>query len=183
MKKLIYHSLSLFFPSLLLFLVPLSISAQAYGTAAGARIGDGFGLTVQHQVALHTTVEGILQRSFKSQDVTLCVLAEQHKSLLSRGFNLYYGAGLYKTWLTERTNVIVQPSDPWGITPIGGLEITLGKFNISGDFKPLLRISGGDENSGGFSWQSAISVRYVFAGRYFKNDDWKFWKKWQKKKK
>ena len=181
MKKFIFRSFLLIFPCFFLFLTPLSLSAQAYGTAAGARVGDGWGITLQQQVAVHTTVEGILQRSFKSQDVTLSVMGEQHKSLLSRGFNLYYGGGLYKTWLTQRTNVIVQPSDPWGITPIAGLEITLGKFNISGDFKPLLRLSGGEENSSGFSWQSAISIRYVFAKRYFKNEDWKFWKKWQKK--
>ncbi len=181
MKKLIFRPLSFIFSCFSLFLTPLSMSAQAYGTAAGARIGDGFGITVQQQVAIHTTVEGILQRSFKSSDVTLCVLGEQHKNLLSRGFNLYFGGGLYKTWLEKRTNVIVQPSDAWGITPIAGLEITLGKFNISGDFKPLLKLGGGDENTSGFSWQSAISIRYVFAGRYFKNDDWKFWKKWKKK--
>ena len=181
MKKLLCRLLCCIIPCFLFFLIPLSISAQAYGTAAGARIGDGWGLTLQQQVALHTTVEGILQRGFKSQDVTLCVLGEQHKNLLTNGFNLYFGGGLYKTWLTKRINVIVQPADPWGITPIAGLEITLGKFNIAGDFKPLLKLGGGDDSTSGFSWQSAISIRYVFAKRYFKNDDWKFWKKWKKK--
>ena len=178
MKKLISRP-SILLPILffILFLTPLSISAQAYGTAAGARVGDGWGLTLQQQVAVHTTIEGILQRDFKTKDVTLCVLAEQHKNLLSRGFNLYFGAGLYKTWLEPNANLIVQPSDPWGICPIGGLEITLGKFNIAGDFKPNLRIGGGDSSNKGFSWHSGISIRYVFAGRYFKNDNWKFWKK------
>ena len=180
MKKLIRRSS--FSPSILFFLLfftPLSISAQGYGTAAGARVGDGWGLTLQQQVATHTTIEGILQRDFKSQDVTLCVLGEQHKNLLSRGFNIYFGAGFYKTWLEKNTNLIVQPTDPWGISPIAGLEITLGKFNISGDFKPNLKL-GGDSETSSFSWHSGISIRYVFAERYFKNDDWKFWKKWKK---
>jgi hypothetical protein len=162
-------------------LSPLSIKGQAYGTAIGARFGSGWGLTLQQQVAVHTTVEAILQSNFSGyKDVTLTVLGEQHKNLLSRGFNIYFGGGFYKTWLVERENVIKQPTDPWGISPIAGLEITLGKFNLSADFKPQIKL-GGDSDAKGFDWQSGISIRYVLAGRYFKNDDWKFWKKWKKK--
>ena len=103
--------------SFFIFLVPLSTSAQAYGTAVGVRLADGWGLTLQQQVALHTTVEAILSTALSKKDVTLTVLGEQHKSLLSRGFNLYFGGGFYKTWLQERTNVLVQPANPWGHQP------------------------------------------------------------------
>jgi hypothetical protein len=179
MKKLMYRSFSLFL--FFYFLTPLSMSAQGYGTAVGGRIGNGWGLTLQQQVATHTTVEVYLQKSFKStQDATLCIMGEQHKNLLSRGFNLYFGGGFYKTFLEKRTNVIVQPTSPVGIAGIGGLEITLGKINLSADFNPLIKLKGGDSTTNGFQLQSGISIRYVFAERYFKNDDWKFWKKWKR---
>jgi hypothetical protein len=182
MKKLIRRPLSLLHVLfVLVFFTPLSIFAQAYGTAAGARVADGWGLTLQQQVAVHTTVEGILQRSLKSQDVTFIILGEQHKSLLTRGFNLYFGGGLYKTWL-EKVATGTQPDNPWGIAPIGGLEITLGNINLSADFLPLLKL-GGDSNASTFQWKTGISLRYVFAGRYFKDESWKFWQKWSKPKK
>jgi hypothetical protein len=174
MKKLNYRSSCLFFILFSFFLTPLSMSAQGYGTAIGGRFGNGWGLTLQQQVSLNVTVEAILQKGVKTQDATLYVLGEKHKNFLTHGFNFYFGGGLYKTWLEQDANLKVQPTDPWGISPIGGIEITLGKINISGDFKPNLKLAG---DGTGFSWQSGVSVRYVFAERYFKNDKWKFWKK------
>ena len=190
MKKLNCRSSFRLFPFLfVVFLTPLpdcigisflnSLSAQGYGTAVGVRILDGLGLTLQQQVATHTTVEAILQKDSKSSNATLSVLGEQHKNLLSRGFNLYIGGGFYKTWIPKDDNLIVQPKDPWGLSGVGGLEITLGKINISADIKPNIRL-GGDKDGSAFL-HTGVSVRYVFAGRYFKDDGWKFWKKWQKK--
>ena len=43
-------------------------------------------------------------------------------------------------------------------------------------------VGGGGEGIKGFQIPTAFSIRYVLAGRYFKNDKWKFWKKWGKKK-
>ena len=161
--------------SILLFTYPLSISAQSYGTALGVRLADGFGFTLQQQVTVHTTVEVILQSGFKEKDVTLTVLGEVHKSLLTRGFNFYTGGGLYHRWLQKDENYVKQPINPWGITPIMGLELTMGRINLSADFKPNIRI-GGDGDA--FEWHTGISIRYKLAGRYFKDDGWKFWKKW-----
>ena len=171
-----------FFMSISLF---STLSAQGYGTAIGARFGNGWGLTMQNQVALKTTVEVILQSGFTQQDVTLSVIGERHTNILTRGLNIYTGAGLYYTWLETRENVIKQPTNPWGIAPIGGVELSLGKFNFSADFKPLLRVGGGENASDikRLQWQTGISVRYIIASRYFKNDDWKFWENWFKKKK
>jgi hypothetical protein len=165
----------------LLFLAPLSMSAQAYGTAVGARVADGWGLTLQQQVAVHTTVEGILQRGLKTQDITFIIMGEQHKSLLTRGFNVYFGGGLYKTWL-ETVTTGTQPDNPWGITGVGGLEITIGNINASADFLPVIKL-GGDSKASGFQFKTGISIRYVMAGRYFKDESWKFWQKWTKPKK
>jgi hypothetical protein len=164
---------------LLLALTPLSSKAQAYGTAIGGRFADGYGLTLQQQFAVGWTAEGILQSGFSSKDVTASLLIENHKGLLSRGLSFYAGAGLYHTWLEEPETPGVVLKDPTGISPIVGLELTLAKLNISADFKPNIKVSGDGK---AFSWHTGVSVRYVLAGRYFKNEDWKFWKKWKKKK-
>lgn len=155
-----------------------SLNAQSYGTALGVRLGDGLGVTLQQQVVVHGTVEGILSSSNK--DLTLNVLYEHHTSLLTRGLNFYLGGGFYKTWIHQDDNLITQPTNPYGLSPIIGLELTIArKLNLSADIKPTIRLGG---NGGkGFEWHTGVSVRYVLAGRYFKDDGWKFWKKWKKK--
>jgi hypothetical protein len=170
-----------FILSFSLFLAPLSISAQGYGMAAGLRVGNGIGISYQHQIALNTTIEGILQREFSNSDATLSVLYEKHQNVLTRGINIYAGGGLYYTLLENRPNAIVQPKNPIGISPIAGAELTIGKFNVSVDFKPNIKLAGGGEGIKGFQMQSAFTVRYVLAGRFYKNDKWMFWKKWFKK--
>jgi hypothetical protein len=169
------------FFSFLLFLGPLSISAQGYGIAAGLRVGNGIGISYQHQIALNTTIEGILQRESTNGDATLNVLYEKHQNVLTRGLNIYAGGGLYYTWLEARPNLIVKPTNPVGISPIAGAELTIGKFNISVDFKPNIKLAGGGDGIKGFQMQSAFTLRYVLAGRFYKNDKWMFWKKWFKK--
>jgi hypothetical protein len=158
---------------------PLSIFAQSYGTALGVRLADGFGFTLQQQVTVHTTVEVILQSGIKQKDVTLTAMGELHNSLLTRGFNFYVGGGLYNRWLEKNTNLIEQPTNPWGLAPIMGLELTMGNLNFSADFKPNVRLAGTGGDA--FEWHTGISIRYKLAGRYFKDDSWKFWKNWFKK--
>ncbi|MBL7813650.1 MAG: hypothetical protein JNL70_01505 [Saprospiraceae bacterium] len=175
MKKLICRSTHPLFLLLFFFaLSPLSMFGQLYGTAGGLRIGNGIGLTLQQQVAAHTTVEGILQSDFTTKDVTLSVLGEQHYGILRRNLNFYMGAGFYKTWLATDANLIVQPTNPFGLSMIGGLELTLGKLNLSVDIKPTIKIKGDGKT---VQAPLGVSARYVFVGRYFKDDDWKFWKK------
>lgn len=160
------------------FILCNRLNAQSYGTALGVRLGDGLGVTLQQQVVVHGTVEGIL--SSRDKDLTLNVLYEHHTSLLTRGLNFYLGGGFYKTWIHQDDNLIIQPTNPYGLSPIMGLELTIArKLNLSADIKPTIRLGG---NGGkGFEWHTGISVRYVLAGRYFKDDGWKFWKKWKKK--
>ena len=160
-----------------LFFIPLSMQAQEYGTALGVRAADGIGVTLQQQIAVHSTVEGIL--SSKSKNLTLNLLYEHHKNLITSGLNFYAGAGVYKTWLNKDENLIEQPTNPYGISPIIGIEMTIAKLNISADIKPHIRVGG--TGGKGLEWNTGVSVRYVLAKRYFKNDNWKFWKKWKKK--
>jgi hypothetical protein len=170
---------SFFILALFTFLTPLSMSAQGYGTAAGVRIGDGIGLTFQQQVALNTSIEAILQRQFVSSDATLSLLYEKHQNVLTKGLNIYAGGGAYYTWIANDANAIVQPQNAFGLSPIAGAELTIGSFNVSADFKPNIKLSGSGTI---FQMQSALSVRYVLADRYFKDESWKFWKNWGKKR-
>ena len=174
----------LFFLSFFLILRPLSISAQGYGMAAGVRVGSGFGGTFQQQIALNTSLEAIIlrQKTGDYVDYTASVLYEKHQNVLTKGLNIYAGGGLYYTWLEDRTNLIKKPTNPLGISPIAGAELTIGNFNVSIDLKPNIKIVGGGDGVKNFDIQSAFSVRYVLAGRYFKDERWKFWKGWFKKK-
>ena len=175
MSNIKFFSLSLFF-----LLISCEVYSQAYGTAIGLRVGDGIGATLQQQIQLHTTIEAILQSSGETKkDVTLSLLGEQHHNILFKGFNFYTGGGLYYTWIQQDSNLKVQPGNPLGITGIVGLEIKLGKLVFSTDVKPSLRIAGDGGKT--FEWHTGISVRYVIADRFFRNDGWMFWKKKKKK--
>jgi hypothetical protein len=164
------------------FLMPLFIllfqtfqtQAQSYGTALGVRL-DGFGVTLQQQVAANSTVEVIAQTAgFGKSDIQFSALFEQHKSLITRGLNFYLGGGLYKLWYDKDKIENAGKANPYGISPIIGLELNLGKLLLSGDVKPNLKL-GGDGK--GLAWHTGISIRYELHGRYFKNEKWKFWKK------
>ena len=156
-----------------------NIFSQAYGTAIGLRVMDGIGATVQQQVSLHTTVEGILQSDgLTKNDVTLSFLGEEHRSILFKGFNFYTGAGLYYSWLQQDSNLKIQPGNPFGLTGIAGLEIKLGHLVFSTDVKPSVRLLG--SGGMGFALHTGFSIRYVIADRIFRNDGWMFWKKRKK---
>lgn len=151
--------------------------AQSYGTALGIRL-DGFGVTLQQQVATNSTVEIIAQSAgFGRSDIMATALFEQHKSLITRGLNFYLGGGLYKLWYDRDKTENIGKKNPFGVSPIMGLELNLGKLLLSGDIKPNIKLSGDGK---GVEWHTGISIRYELHGRYFKNDDWKFWKKWKK---
>lgn len=158
-------------------------SAQSYFTAGGLRMGTDWGLTVQQRVAKKTTVELILQSSFFRKEGMVTLLGEQHTPLISRRFNLYFGGGLHKGWHTvEPIYGVDEPErpGPFGITAIAGVEMTIGRLNLSYDIKPALNISGG-ENFGYF--QSGVSARYVIAKKPFWEEQKKASKKRHKKKK
>jgi hypothetical protein len=171
---------------------------QAYMSAAGLRVGTDWGLTVQQRLTKSATLEGIVQSSLQREEIMLTVLAEQHYPVLFRGLNLYFGGGAHKGWLSKTSKneeVLRNTENPLGITLVGGAELTIGRLNISYDFKPSLNIKGGEE---AFYPQTGISIRYVLLdnkvykdmvkqrkkdARSEKNkqnqdrDKWKFWKK------
>jgi len=175
----------------LLLLFPLLVSTQSYDTAMGMRLGTDWGLSIQQRVAKRTTIEAIFQNSFRRDEAMLTIMGEQHMNFITRRFNLYTGGGLHKGWANPEEGEDYQ--DPWGLSLIAGLELSLGRLNLSYDIKPAFNLQGGDR----FLYiQSGLSLRYVILKRNFldidkkqrqrkrrkrkrnRDDDWKFWKDW-----
>ncbi|MFN7119185.1 MAG: hypothetical protein ACK4TA_20470 [Saprospiraceae bacterium] len=175
--------------SIAIVLGTFAATAQSYNTAAGMRLGTDWGLTVQQRVAKKTTIEALLQSSLQREEVLLTVLGEQHFPILTRRFNIYYGGGFHKGWINESNDQAEPYKDPFGLTFIGGLEFSIGRINLSYDFKPAINISGGERN---FYTQTGLSLRYILikrdtnifgADKKNKNRrksrgiNWKFWEK------
>jgi len=158
---------------LLLFaflLFPVFLSAQSYDAALGLRLGTDWGATVQlrvPQVQKNFVVEAILQSSLQRDEGSFTLLGKQHRPLLSRRLNLFYGAGVHAGWNNEIEKETGEKiGGPIGVDGVIGLEATFAKINLAYDFKPALNIGGGNQ----FLYaQTAISVRYVISGR---NDIW-----------
>jgi hypothetical protein len=131
---------------------------QGYDTALGIRLGTEWGLTAQQRIAKRTTIEGIIQSSINRSETTISILGEQHYPLLLRNFNVYGGAGLHKGWAGKQADY----GDPFGLTLIGGAEISIGKLNLSWDFKPSINLVGGDSP---VYAHTGISARYIVDSR------------------
>ena len=101
----------------------------------------------------------------------LTVLLEQHQKLIGKRFNTYYGAGLHKGWIVDGETDL---DNPFGVTLVVGIEATMGRFNVSLDYKPVVNIFSGDQF---WQSQSALSLRYVFVKPKKKKINWKFWQK------
>lgn len=146
------------------------VDAQRYRTAVGARLGTGFGLTIQQKILKYSTIEGIFQVPLRAtDDAKFTILYEEHKKLIGRRINFYYGAGFHKGWAASR-----EDPDPSGLTLIGGIEMSLDRLNISFDYKPNINAFSGVRF---FESQSALSLRYILVKQKKKKRKWKFWKK------
>jgi hypothetical protein len=156
-----------------------SLDAQAYNTAVGLRLGSGVGISIQQRIANKTSIEGILNSRLKKDQFTATVLVKQHFPILFKRFNLYTGMGLHKGCYTGTpAEGAIAYENPYGVSLMGGAEISLGRFNISYDYKPAFNISGGEK---AFQSETSISLRYIFMKRPTKFSKWK--KKRKKKKK
>lgn len=142
------------------------LTAQSYDSSLGLRLGTDWGATVQlrlPQIQKNFVVEGIVQSSLQKEQGSFTLLGKQHRPLLSRRLNLFYGAGAHLGWSDEidaETGAAV--GGPIGVDGVIGLEATFGGINLSYDFKPAVNFTGG---SGLIDTQTAISVRYVIARR------------------
>ncbi len=173
-----------------LFIIPLFALAsqlafgQSYKTAAGIRIDNGINFTVQQYITDGWTAEGILHTPLRSDEIGFTLLAEKHQKILFRGINLYAGAGGHYYWQSEanRTETAEVTDNVFGVSFIGGAELSLGRFNLAFDWKPELHLAGDQTHP--FEWTGAsVSVRYILAKRERKKiSDWGVWDKFGKKK-
>ncbi|RIW15595.1 hypothetical protein D0X99_09190 [Algoriphagus lacus] len=159
-------ALTLFF---FLILSGTPLFAQRYGTALGLRLGNSdfnrtVGLTLQQRLLDRVTLEGIIQSDF-SRNTTLSVLAQKHSPIISKRFNLYYGAGIAfgneESFIKNSgTNEIIHTygNSTIGVDLIGGIELTVVGAVISLDYKPNINLSGREEFYRG---QVGISARTV----------------------
>ncbi|MBL7805381.1 MAG: hypothetical protein JNL02_16700 [Saprospiraceae bacterium] len=158
--------------------------AQSYKTAAGIRVDRGVNFTVQQYLFNNWTAEGILHAPLgnDNNNFGVTLLAERHRKIIFRGTNFYYGAGAHYYWQNDlrkatETDPGVTASNIAGLSFIGGAEISLGRLNLSVDWKPELHLNSGTEKA--FNWNGAsISARYIIDKRERKKvRDWKVWDK------
>ncbi|MEN0047738.1 MAG: hypothetical protein AAF806_11820 [Bacteroidota bacterium] len=141
-------------------LATLFTQAQGYDTAFGLRLGTEWGLTLKQRLAQRITAEGILQYSNRYKQTTITALGAQHFPLLVRNFNIYGGAGLHKGFVNIDGDD--APKDPFGLTFIGGAEISVGRINVSWDIKPSINVTGGEKT---IYTHTGVSVRYIIDKR------------------
>ncbi len=152
------------------------VNAQRYRTAAGVRLGSSFGISVQQKILKQSTIEGIFQAPLRANDDTkFTILYEEHKKLIGKRLNFYYGAGFHKGWAASSDD-----PDPAGVSLIAGVEMSLDRLNLSMDYKPAFNAISGVRF---FESQSALTLRYIIVKQKKKKINWKFWKKDGKKKK
>ncbi|WP_236136834.1 hypothetical protein [Mongoliitalea daihaiensis] len=172
---------------LLLFICSGLISnsyAQRYGTAVGLRLGSNdfsrtVGISANQRILRHTTLEGILQSDF-SRNTTSHLLIKNHKPLISKRFNYYYGGGFSfgheESFVKNRASkeIIHTYGNPTsGIDLVVGVEATVLSTVISLDYKPNFNMAGREEFVRG---QVGVSARWVLVTG--KEQD----KKWRQKK-
>lgn len=148
---------------LLLALVAFQTASfsQSYITAFGVRVDKGLGLTLQQSIGKRTTLEVIGQVPFRQPELGLTALYEKHHKILLRNLNIYYGAGGHYYWKSDASGESDDTTNNvFGLSFIGGAELSLGRLNISADFKPELHLAGDQVRP--FEWTGAsVSVRYI----------------------
>ena len=145
-------------PTITLLFATVFLSAQSYNTTLGLRMGTDWGLTVQQRILKRITIEGIIQSSARRDEAVISLLLEKHMPVLTRRFNIYYGAGLHKGWIEQPLRAEDAIPNPFGLSLIAGGEMTLLRLNLSYDIKPVINFTGGTSS---MYFQSGISIRYV----------------------
>ncbi|MEP7266887.1 MAG: hypothetical protein ABI844_04610 [Saprospiraceae bacterium] len=136
------------------------LPGQTYFTTAGLRMGSDFGLSLKQRILKKTTGELILfSESSGRSNMGVTLLYDQHKSIITRNFNLFYGAGLTRKLEYFNSEQGLTKSTSTGIPLQVGIEFTIGKINLSWDYTPILYIS---TKSNAFSSSKGVSIRYVF---------------------
>lgn len=133
--------------------------AQTYNFSGGLRLGTEIGFSLKYRIADKVTLEGIVQSPINAEEAITSLLVEKHNSVITKGFNIYYGGGVQKGWLLSE---VKEYDDPFGVVAIIGAEFNIARLNLSYDFKPAVNVIGG---SAPIILQTGISIRYIFDKR------------------
>lgn len=160
-------------------------TAQSYFTSGGVRLGSDYGLSLKQRILKKTTIEAILfsERNINS-NLGLSFIYDRHRSILTRNFNLFYGAGFSWRWDYLNNESGHSKSTSFGIPLQGGVELSIGRLNLSWDYTPILFLH---SKANAFSSSKGLSVRYVFVNkkegkRFMKKINSPFGKKKKSKK-
>ncbi|MDH3651844.1 MAG: hypothetical protein OEQ53_19320 [Saprospiraceae bacterium] len=154
-----------------------SLHGQAYITAMGLRMGRDFGVTLQQRILGRITGQGIVSTNPAREQTTATVLVQLHNPLITRHANFYIGGGVHRRWNQVRD---LTAPELRGISGVAGAELTLGKVNLSWDYKPFYHLNATEHP---FESETAVSLRYVFVKKIKrKKKKTPFWKQDEKRK-
>ena len=147
--------------SIVCLIVSGSTFAQSYNTAIGLRIDDGFNVTAKQAITKKYVLEGMLHAPLLSKDVGATLLLERHRKLIGRNLSMYYGAGPHFYWTNNgKASDEAVTNKVFGASVIGGLDLCLGRLNISVDVLPEVHLTGEPERVIDFNG-AAVSARYI----------------------
>ncbi len=135
-------------------------NAQAYNTAIGLRLGKDLGFTLQQRIANKTSAEAIFYGGNSNPDTYANFLLRQHLPLFSKKINAYIGLGFGSHWQFVDDTFTEQK---YTIPGVIGLEMSLGRINISGDVMPHLVLDNEGENS--YKSIANVSLRLILFKR------------------
>lgn len=134
------------------------------------------GISAQHRIMQHLTLEGIVQSDF-SRNTSAHLLMKRHRPIISKRFNYFYGGGISlgseeSFRKQEANNEIIHTygNATMGVDLIGGIEMTLAGAVLSLDYKPNINVSGREEF---FRGQIGISARMVLDKGKEQNKRWR----------
>lgn len=147
---------------ILLFLLGcLKVQSQSYQVAAGLRLGGGVGISIQSLLSRQLSIETQLRHRPSLDYTELALLVKDHHKFAFRRFNMYVGGGMFSGWYSREVPSENSSAD-WGVSLIAGLEVTVGKLNLSVDLRPDINLSGGGQV---LSVHSGIGIRTVLVRR------------------
>lgn len=148
---------------LLIFIITISsmttvLNAQKYNTAIGLRAGDDLGLVIDQRIGKRLTIQLMHENAMFSNRYYTSGTLRKHYPLITSRFNFYLGGGVFATRPTAGNDEVVPLQK--GIQTTAGVELTIGKIQLSADLSPSA-IIGQRQNSPRFMSSSGITAKYI----------------------
>lgn len=134
--------------------------SQSYQWAGGLRLGGGIGLSVQTLVGKKTTIESQIRFKESSNYTEFAILLREHHKIAFRRFNMYTGGGFFTGFYSSESRDANR--NRLGLSLLAGIEMSIGKLNLSLDIRPDFCVNG---NGPLLVAHSAIGIRHVFVAR------------------